>query len=104
MLYIIVQEDREDGAAIRAAAREAHFAYLEKHKDILVLGGALLADEGDRRLGSCLIVNLPDRKAADAFSANEPFRKAGLFKSVKISRMRRGQWNPEAAPKSEEGN
>jgi hypothetical protein len=69
-----------------------------------VLGGALLADEGDRRLGSCLIVNLPDRKAADAFSANEPFRKAGLFKSVKISRMRRGQWNPAAAPKSEEGN
>jgi hypothetical protein len=103
MLYIIVQEDREDGAPIRAATREAHFAYLAKHKDILVLGGALLADEGDQRLGSCLIVNLPNRKAVDEFSANEPFRKAGLFKSVKISRMRRGQWNPAAAPKSEEG-
>ncbi len=104
MLYIIVQEDREDGAAIRAAARQDHFAYLAKHKDILVLGGALLADEGDQRLGSCLIINVPDRKAADAFSESEPFRKAGLFKSVKISRMRRGQWNPDAAPKSEEGS
>ena len=69
-----------------------------------MLGGALLADEGDKRLGSCLIVNLPDRKSADEFSANEPFRKTGLFKSVKISRMRRGQWNPDAAPKSEEGS
>ena len=42
--------------------------------------------------------------AADAFSENEPFRKAGLFSSVKISRMRRGQWNPAAAPKTAEGN
>lgn len=43
MLYIIYQEDREDGAAIRAATRDAHFAYLDQHKDILVLGGALSA-------------------------------------------------------------
>jgi uncharacterized protein len=51
-----------------------------------------------------LIVNVPDRKAAEAFSAAEPFRKAGLFKTVKITRMRRGQWNPEAAPGTAEGN
>ena len=42
--------------------------------------------------------------AAERFSENEPFRKAGLFSSVKVSRMRRGQWNPAAAPKSAEGN
>jgi len=42
--------------------------------------------------------------AAEKFSAEEPFRKAGLFKSVKITRMRRGQWNPQAAPKTAEGN
>ena len=39
MLYIIYQEDRPDGAALRAATRDAHFAYLDKHSDILVLGG-----------------------------------------------------------------
>lgn len=104
MLYIIYQEDRPDGAEIRAAAREAHFAYLDKHADILVLGGALLADENATRTGSVLIVNVPNRAAADAFSENEPFRKAGLFSSVKVSRMRRGQWNPAAAPKTAEGN
>ena len=104
MLYIIYQEDRADGAAIRAATRDAHFAYLDAHEDILVLGGALLADEDATRTGSVLIVNVPDRAAAESFSENEPFRKAGLFSSVKISRMRRGQWNPAAAPKSAEGN
>jgi len=104
MLYIIYQEDKEGGEAIRAATKETHLAYLERHQDILVLGGALLADDGVRRLGSCLIVNVPDRAAAEAFSAEEPFRKAGLFKSVKITRMRRGQWNPTAAPRTAEGN
>ena len=105
MLYIIYQEDREKGAAeIRAANREKHLAYLDRHQDILVLGGALLADDGVARTGSCLIINVASREEAEEFSRNEPFRKAGLFKSVKIARMRRGQWNPAAAPKSAEGN
>ena len=104
MLYIIYQEDRDDGAEIRAANKEQHFAYLERYRDILVLGGALLADDGIARLGSCLILNVTSRAQAEEFSRNEPFRKAGLFKSVKITRMRRGQWNPAAAPKTAEGN
>ena len=104
MLYIIYQEDRTGGEAVRAATRDRHLAYLERHKDILVLGGGLLADDGATRTGSVLIVNVPDRKAAEAFSEDEPFRKAGLFKTVKITRMRRGQWNPEAAPKTADGN
>jgi uncharacterized protein YciI len=104
MLYIIYQEDRADGAAVRAANREAHFAYLDKHKDIVVLGGALLAEDGTTRTGSVFVINVPDRAAAEAFSRDEPFRKAGLFGTVKISRMRRGQWNPAAAPKTAEGH
>jgi uncharacterized protein YciI len=104
MLYIIYQEDRDDGAEIRAANKERHFAYLAEHEDILVLGGALLADDGIKRTGSCLILNVPGREQAEEFSRNEPFRQAGLFKSVKITRMRRGQWNPEAAPMTAEGN
>src|SRR5258708_29643547 len=104
MLYILSQEAGRDSARIRAATREAPFAYLERHKDILVLGGALLADDGATRVGSVLILNVPSRAAAEAFSADEPLRKAGLFKSVKLTRMRRGQWNPTAAPKTAEGN
>ncbi len=104
MLYIIYQEDVADSAALRAAHKAAHFAYLEQHRDILVLGGALLDDDNAKRTGSVLIINVPDRAAAERFSAQEPLRAAGVFKSVKITRMRRGQWNPAAAPQSAEGN
>ncbi|MFT5508843.1 MAG: hypothetical protein ACI89J_001920 [Hyphomicrobiaceae bacterium] len=105
MLYIIHQRDNpEHSKAIRAATRPAHFAYLEEHKDILVLGGAMLDDDDETRIGSVLIINVADRQAAELFSANEPFRKAGLFERVEITRMRRGQWNPDAAPQSAEGS
>jgi uncharacterized protein len=104
MLYIIYNEDREDGAAIRAAQREPHFAYLHSHEDSLILAGAMLGEDGEKRLGSVFLLNLPNRQAAEEFSRNEPFTKAGLFKSTKITRMRRGQWNPAAAPKTAEGH
>ncbi len=56
------------------------------------------------RTGSVLIINVPSREDAERFSANEPLRQAGVFREVKITRMRRGQWNPAAAPKTPEGN
>ncbi len=104
MLYIIYQIDKPGATDIRAAHREAHFQYLDAHEDILVLGGAMLADDGATRTGSVLIINVPDRETAERFSAEEPFRKAGLFERVEINRMRRGQWNPDAAPKTAEGS
>jgi len=104
VLYILYNEDRPDGLAIREATREAHLAYLERHKDKLVLGGGLLSEDGKTRLGSVFILNVPDRQAAEKFSSEEPFRKAGLFKTTKITRMRRGQWHPEVAPKTVEGS
>ena len=104
MLYIMVNEDRTDGQAIRDATREAHLAYLERNKNIVMLAGGTLAEDGKTRTGSVFIVNVTSREAAEKFSAEEPFRKAGLFQTVKITRMRRGQWNPQNAPRSQEGS
>lgn len=106
MLYIFYGQDDPANMHLRAELREAHLAYLEKFKDRLVLGGALLAEDGANpaRLGSVLILNLPSKAAAEEFAANEPFSRGGLFKSKSVTRMRRGQWNPAAAPKTPEGN
>lgn len=104
MLYMLYGVDGPDGAARRDIAREEHFKYLEKHRDILVLGGATLADADDTRTGSLLIVNVPDRAAADAFAEGEPLRRAGVFESYSVNRMRRGQWNPAAAPRTAQGD
>lgn len=89
---------------MREQHKPAHFDYLDAHEDILVLGGAMLADDGVTRIGSVLIINVASRDEAERFSANEPLRQAGVFRQVKITRMRRGQWNPAAAPNTAEGN
>ncbi len=104
MLYLIYGVDGVDADRIRATTRAAHLAYLERHRDILVLGGATLADDDATRTGSVLIINVPGRAEAEAFARDEPFRKAGLFAQYTVTRMRRGQWNPDAAPKSAEGH
>jgi uncharacterized protein YciI len=105
MLWMIYCEDRDDGgAAIRTAVRDEHLAYLESHEHIVVLGGALIADDAVARLGSLFLVNVPNRAAAEKLTLEEPFRKAGLFKRVTVTRMRKGQFNPSAAPATAEGD
>ena len=84
MLCIIYQEDRDDGAEIRAANKDEHFAYLDRHQDILLLGGALLGDDGVKRTGSCLIINVPSREQAEEFSRNEPCTDRRPFADVRF--------------------
>ena len=53
MLYMVYGVDTPDAGERRAGAREEHFAYLDAHEDILVLGGATLADDGETRPAAC---------------------------------------------------
>ena len=57
--------------------------------------GALAAATTDISLGP-LVVNVGNRAEAKAFADADPFQKAGMFTKVTITRMRKGQWNPEA--------
>ena len=104
MLYMCYGVDGPDGPALRDKVRQKHFEYLEANANILVFGGATLSDNSDDRIGSLLVINVASRADADAFAAGEPLRKAGVFKEYTVSRMRRGQWYPENAPDSAEGN
>ena len=83
--------------AIRQENLEIHRDYLKSQKGILVLAGAAQSDDGTEAIGSVFIVNVNSRTEAEAFSNGDPFTQAGVFKSVTIVRMRKGQWNPEAA-------
>jgi uncharacterized protein YciI len=50
--------------------------------------------------GSLLIVNVGSRAEAQAFLDGDPFQKAGMFTNATIIRMRKGQWNPQAAERA----
>jgi uncharacterized protein len=97
MLWAITCIDHPNSAAIRDKVVQPHRDYLQSQKKILVLAGATQNDDGTQAIGSLFVVNVDSRAKAKAVSDGDPFTTAGVFKSVTITRMRKGQWNPEAA-------
>ena len=97
MLWAISRVAAPNFAANREKGLQPHLDYLQSQKGILVLSGATVSDDGKEFIGSLLIVNVGSRAEAKTFVDGDPFTKAGMFKSATITRMRKGQWNPQAA-------
>jgi uncharacterized protein YciI len=97
MLWAISRVAAPNFAAMREKGLQAHMDYLHSQKNILVVSGATLTDDGKEATGSLLIINVNSRAEATAFVDGDPFQKAGMFTNLKITRMRKGQWNPQAA-------
>lgn len=104
MLYLFHGIDGENSKEIRAREREDHLAYLHAHEDVLVLAGGTLPDGEGPATGSVYLLNVANRAAAEDFLKAEPFYKAGLFGQTHLTRMRKGHWHPERAPKTAEGD
>lgn len=97
MLWAISCVDKPNTAAIRDKHLQPHRDYLKSRKGILVLAGATQNDDGTEATGSLFVVNVNSRAEAKKFSDGDPFTQNGVFASVTITRMRKGQWNPESA-------
>jgi len=97
MLWTISCVDKPNTAAIREKVLQPHRDYLQSRKGILVLAGATQNDDGTQAIGSLFVVNVGSRAEAKAFSDGDPFTQNGVFASITITRMRKGQWNPQAA-------
>jgi len=97
VLWAISRIAAPNFAELREKGLQPHLDYLKSQKKILVLSGATTSDDGKQFVGSLLIINVGSRAEAQAFADGDPFMRAGMFKDVKITRMRKGQWNPEAA-------
>lgn len=97
MLWSVSCTDKPHTAATREQQLQPHRAYLQSQKGILVLAGATQSDDGATAIGSLFVVNVNGRAEAKKFSDGDPFTQHGVFATISITRMRKGQWNPEAA-------
>ena len=97
MLWAVICTDNPNTAAIRESVLQPHRDYLKSQKHILVLSGATQSDDGSEAVGSLFILNVSSRAEAKKFSDGDPFTQKGVFKSITITRMRKGNWNPETA-------
>jgi len=76
-----------EGAAIRAATREAHLAWAAAQPLKIKLGGPFLTPY-DGMAGSLIIIEAPDLAAAKAFHADDPYTKAGLYETSSVEPWR----------------
>ena len=97
MLWAISRVAAPNFAEKREQHLPPHADYLRSQKNILVISGATTSDDGSEFVGSLLIVNVKTRAEAQAFVDGDPFTKAGMIASVTITRMNKGQFNPQAA-------
>jgi uncharacterized protein YciI len=78
MQFVIHCHDKPDAGARRMELRDAHEAYLQSGRDIIVTHGPLLDDEGVKTIGSVMILDVADKAQAQAFWADEPLNRAGI--------------------------
>ncbi|MBU9465400.1 YciI family protein [Burkholderia multivorans] len=89
MPFLIETFDKPDHAHVRARERDAHLAFLARHRALLLACGAKLDDDGAAASGGIYIVDVETREAAERFIAADPFTLAGLFERVAIVRWRK---------------
>jgi uncharacterized protein len=88
MLFVIHALDRADALPTRLAHYDAHKAFLSDtsaHGVKIVMSGPLVADDGERMIGSMFIVEADSHDAAEAFNRADPFHAAGVWERVTIT-------------------
>lgn len=92
MQFLVVARDgTDDGApARRTAVRAAHIegAKAMAASGAMILGGALLDDQG-AMIGSSCIVEFDDRAALDAWLAADPYVTGDVWRNIEITPFRR---------------
>lgn len=87
MLFAISMIDRPHSARLRADNAAAHAEYVARLAADMRLGGPLLNDAGDTRIGSLIVAEFADRDAVHEFLNDEPYHRAGLFEAVTVRRF-----------------
>ncbi|WBY00242.1 YciI family protein [Ramlibacter tataouinensis] len=84
-LYMVYRVDRDDGqaAAIRAATRPAHRAYMDQFATRVRLGGPIL-DAGGQGCGGLMLIEAESEEAVREMVRNDPFEQAGLSARIDI--------------------
>ena len=96
MWYAVIGTDVPDSLALRAAARPAHLARLERLRDAgrLLLAGPFPSIDADEPgpagyAGSLIVAEFEDLAAARAWAEADPYQAAGVYARVEVRPFRR---------------
>ncbi len=85
--FVIDFRDKPNAFEVRAAAREAHLAYIKDLGVQVKLGGPYVDEQG-RMIGSLIIVEADSIEQVKALHDRDPYKQAGLFETSTITEWR----------------
>jgi uncharacterized protein len=94
MLFVIHALDRADMLERRLVHYPDHKTFLADTSAYgvrIVMSGPLVADDGERMIGSLFVVEAADRMTVEKFNRADPFQKAGIWQQVTITGFIRRQ-------------
>jgi uncharacterized protein len=86
MLFVIIGHDGPNGAALRAAVRPRHLAYVGP---LAESGKMLIGGPFTDGTGSLMIVDMESEAAVGEFARNDPYAREGVFERVEIKPFRK---------------
>jgi len=84
--FFVHAQDRPGALPEMEALAEAHWSYMDRYADRLILRGPTLSDDGTEHTGSIHVIDLDDRATAERFATEEPYWLDGLYRHITISR------------------
>jgi hypothetical protein len=84
MLYVVRFSDRPDRLATRKEFLAAHIAWLDKHKDMILVPGSLRPEPGQDAVGGLWVVEAPGKNDIEALIQTDPFWVQGLRQGYEI--------------------
>lgn len=84
VLYVVRFTDRSDRSATRKEFLAAHIAWLDEHKDMILVPGSLRPEHGEDAVGGLWVVEAPGKKEIEALIQSDPFWVQGLRQGYEI--------------------
>ena len=84
MLYAVRFFDRPDRLAVRQQYLKAHVAWLDEHRERILVGGSLRDAPGETPVGGLWIVEAESKKDVEELFATDPFWVNGLRERYEI--------------------
>jgi hypothetical protein len=82
--WVAIFDDDPDGAWVRREHSADRFAYLESHKDRIVLGGGLRPAPEEWWVGGLWVMEVASRDEAVRLCEEDPYFKHGLRKGYRL--------------------
>lgn len=83
-LFAVYFLDKQGSLAVRQQYLGAHIAWLDQHKECILVGGSLRHQPGDAALGGLWIVDAESKAEIEELILTDPFWINGLRASVEI--------------------